>query len=363
MVHMRIVAPREVSELALGMLRESGSVCNVIWLPRAAQEPAGDVILADVAREDASVVLSDLKELDIHRTGSIALESVETQISLFAERAVERARGSEADAVVWEEVESRTSEQVELSGTYLLFIVLAGLIAAVGIFLDSPILIVGAMVVGPEFGPIAGFCVAFVQRRGHLGGALAHRARGGLFARDSGGLFHHARFPDHGPDPKRVHRAQSQLVERDRQPRLLHVLRRRLRGRGGDAVAEHGEVGRAHRGADLGHDDSGGSQHRRSPPPTATGMRGAARSRSSRSTSCRSWQPARRRSTFSACCIAGGACATCGTPVARRRDWRSGARDGPSARACDSLSGPRGGEHQRLGHRQGGLTPRRHHQP
>ena len=78
MVHMRIVAPREVSELALGMLRESGSVCNVIWLPGAAQEPAGDVILADVAREDASVVLSDLKELDIHRTGSIALESVET---------------------------------------------------------------------------------------------------------------------------------------------------------------------------------------------------------------------------------------------------------------------------------------------
>ena len=168
MVHMRIVAPREVSEQALGMLRESGSVCNVIWLPGAAQEPAGDVILADVAREDASVTLSDLKELDIHRTGSIALESVETQISLFAERAVERARGSEADAVVWEEVESRTSEQVELSGTYLLFIVLAGLIAAVGIFLNSPILIVGAMVVGPEFGPIAGFCVAFVQRRRHL---------------------------------------------------------------------------------------------------------------------------------------------------------------------------------------------------
>jgi uncharacterized hydrophobic protein (TIGR00271 family) len=43
--------------------------------------------------------------------------------------------------------------------------VLAGLIAAVGIFLDSEILIVGAMVVGPEFGPIAGFCVALISRR------------------------------------------------------------------------------------------------------------------------------------------------------------------------------------------------------
>ena len=38
--------------------------------------------------------------------------------------------------------------------------VLACLIASVGIYLGSPILIVGAMVVGPEFGPLAGFCVA-----------------------------------------------------------------------------------------------------------------------------------------------------------------------------------------------------------
>jgi hypothetical protein len=93
MVHLRIVAPREVSERALEMLRASESVCNVIWLPGAAQEPAGDVILADVAREDASVTLSDLKELDIHKLGSIALESVETQISLFAERAVSERAG------------------------------------------------------------------------------------------------------------------------------------------------------------------------------------------------------------------------------------------------------------------------------
>jgi uncharacterized hydrophobic protein (TIGR00271 family) len=46
--------------------------------------------------------------------------------------------------------------------------VLAALIAAVGIYLDSPILIVGAMVVGPEFGPIAGFCVAAVHGRPRL---------------------------------------------------------------------------------------------------------------------------------------------------------------------------------------------------
>ena len=43
--------------------------------------------------------------------------------------------------------------------------VLACLIASVGIFLGPPILIIGAMVVGPEFGPLAGLCVAIVERR------------------------------------------------------------------------------------------------------------------------------------------------------------------------------------------------------
>ena len=168
MVHLRIVAPAESAEHALELLEGHASVCNVIHLGDAARRPRGDVILCDVAREDASVILADLRELDIHHTGSIALETIDTMISDRGERAVEHAKGSPADAVVWEEVESRTSESSTLSYAFLAFIVLAGLIASVGIYLDSAILIVGAMVVGPEFGPIAGFCVAVVERRRDL---------------------------------------------------------------------------------------------------------------------------------------------------------------------------------------------------
>ena len=165
MVHLRIVAPRERAHAALDMLERSDSVINVIHLHDVARKPEGDVILCDVAREDASVVISDLKDLDIHRDGTIAVEMVDTAISRAADRAEKQASGAPADAVIWEEVTERTSEESSISGTYLLFIVLAALIASVGIYLNSPILIVGAMVVGPEFGPIAGFCVAVVQRR------------------------------------------------------------------------------------------------------------------------------------------------------------------------------------------------------
>ncbi len=168
MIHLRIVSPPAMADRALELLQASESVCNVVRLKGAAVKPEGDVILADVAREDASVLLGDLKELGIHHEGSISLEVIDTQISDHAKKAIEEARGAPADAVVWEEVEQHTSENVELSGVYLAFMVLAGLLAAVGIYQDSPILIVGAMVVGPEFGPIAGFCVAAVQRRRNL---------------------------------------------------------------------------------------------------------------------------------------------------------------------------------------------------
>jgi len=162
------VVPSHNAEHALDLLQASPSACNLIYLQGAAHKPEGDVILVDVAREDASVIVSDLKELEIEKEGSIAMEDLDSLVSEAAERAEEAAAGFPSDAVVWEEVEARTSENTELSASYLLFMVLACLIASVGIMLDSPILIIGAMVVGPEFGPIAGFCVAAVQRRGDL---------------------------------------------------------------------------------------------------------------------------------------------------------------------------------------------------
>ena len=168
MVHLRIVTPPDRTDEVLGILDCTPSVINIIQLPGAARRPDGDVVLADVAREDASVIIEDLKRLDIHQDGSISLELIDTAISRHAEEAEKHAPGAPADAVVWEEVQERTNENVELSAVFLLFMVLAAMIAAVGILLDSEILIVGAMVVGPEFGPIAGFCVALISRRREL---------------------------------------------------------------------------------------------------------------------------------------------------------------------------------------------------
>jgi uncharacterized hydrophobic protein (TIGR00271 family) len=169
MIHLRIIAPSYECDNVLDLLKATPSVTNVIYLPGAAHKPEGNVILCDVAREDASVIIGDLKELEIPKDGSIAIEEIDSEISEGGKLAEAAAVGAPTDAVVWEEVESRTSENTELSANFVAFMVLAMLIGAAGIFLDSTILIIGAMVVGPEFGPLAGICVAITQRRFDVG--------------------------------------------------------------------------------------------------------------------------------------------------------------------------------------------------
>jgi uncharacterized hydrophobic protein (TIGR00271 family) len=165
MLHLRMISPPASTDRVVEALGANASVCNIVVLAAAARRPEGDLVLCDVAREDASVVLADLRDLGLHHEGSIVVQSIETQLSDRMARATRAARGTPADAVVWEEVTNRTEESAELSGSFAMFMVLAALIAAVGLFLDSSILIVGAMVVGPEFGPIAGLCVAMLTRR------------------------------------------------------------------------------------------------------------------------------------------------------------------------------------------------------
>jgi uncharacterized hydrophobic protein (TIGR00271 family) len=141
------------------------AVFNLVRIPDASIKPRGDLVLCDVAREEVSVILARLQPLELERDGSISIDSVELTMSMGARKAALEAPGSPADAVIWEEVEAHTSESAELSFSFLAFMVLATLIAAAGILTDSQILIIGAMVVGPEFGPLAGLCVAVVQQR------------------------------------------------------------------------------------------------------------------------------------------------------------------------------------------------------
>lgn len=174
MLHLRISAPSHLTEAVAAMLTDDPAVSSVAVLRGVSVKPAGDIVLADVAREGANEIVDQLRTLGLQNEGTVHVEPVRTWLSLGGYEAEQRTPGSSADAVVWADVTHRAYEESELNWTYLSFMTLATLIAGIAIVLDSQILVIGAMVLGPEFVPIAALGLALVRRRYSLLG-LASR--------------------------------------------------------------------------------------------------------------------------------------------------------------------------------------------
>jgi uncharacterized hydrophobic protein (TIGR00271 family) len=164
-LHVRVVTPPSRREQLLSRLLEERAVLNVVVLPGAARRPDGDLVQFDVASEAANQVIDVLRGLDLHRVGSIAIERIDTALSDAHARAEEHAPGDPSEAVIWEEVEARVRDESALSASYVALLVIAVLIGAVAILTDSAILIVGAMVVGPEYGPLSSVALGLHKRR------------------------------------------------------------------------------------------------------------------------------------------------------------------------------------------------------
>ncbi|WP_435974526.1 DUF389 domain-containing protein [Streptomyces sp. Qhu_M48] len=168
MLHLRMIVPPDRTTAAVGVIESTVGTAHLVVLPGAARDPAGDVVMCDVAREAGDELLKELCGLRIDQDGSIAVENIDFSLSTRADTADKEAPGEPADAVLWEQLEGATHEESTLSVTYCAFMILATMIAACGVVLDNAILIVGAMAVGPEFGPLAGVCTAMVRREPRL---------------------------------------------------------------------------------------------------------------------------------------------------------------------------------------------------
>ncbi|WP_330290588.1 DUF389 domain-containing protein [Streptomyces sp. NBC_00576] len=168
MLHLRLITPADKTNDVVHLIEKTVGTTHLVVLPGAARNPAGDVVMCDVAREAGDELIAGLRKLDLDTTGSIAVENIDLSLSKRADKAEKEAPGEGADAVLWEHLADATHEESTLSITYVAFITLATMIAACGVVLDNAILIVGAMAVGPEFGPLAGLSTALVQRHPRL---------------------------------------------------------------------------------------------------------------------------------------------------------------------------------------------------
>jgi uncharacterized hydrophobic protein (TIGR00271 family) len=164
-LHLRVIAPVDCTERTRSLLTGHHGVTNVVVLPGVAVRPEGDLVLADVAREAADHVLDELRGLGLAERGSIAVEDVDLSLSEAADRAERLAPGEGSDAVLWAGLAAQARQEATVSATYLVFFAVATALAGIAVLIDSAVLVVGAMIVGPEFGALAGICAGLVLRR------------------------------------------------------------------------------------------------------------------------------------------------------------------------------------------------------
>ncbi|MGI8679094.1 MAG: DUF389 domain-containing protein [Jatrophihabitans sp.] len=164
MMQLRVVCPAQLADGVLGTLRDELGAIAIT----STDSSSGTVITADVARESANNLLDRLHELNVFDEGMITLAPLDTALGHLATKAEQDAPGEGADAVIWDDLAERTGEDSQLTWNFLAFIVLATLLGAIGVVTDSTVTIVGAMVIGPEFGPLAGLALGLMRRRGQI---------------------------------------------------------------------------------------------------------------------------------------------------------------------------------------------------
>jgi uncharacterized hydrophobic protein (TIGR00271 family) len=166
MLHVRVVSPPSLTGRLTHALTGDPGVVNLVVVPAAASCPDGDAVQFDLMSQSANQVLQLLVGLGLDRTSSVMIEQVDATIADPAEHQGWRPSWHGERAPVWRLVEARIQSGAEYAPSFFALLVLAGLIGACGILTNSQVLIVGAMVVGPEYYAISAVALGLDRREG-----------------------------------------------------------------------------------------------------------------------------------------------------------------------------------------------------
>ena len=178
--HVRLVSPPGQTEGLIRLLAAGHGVSNLVVLPGAARRPDGDAVQFDVRSESANSVFRELKAWQAGPNGAghsgvVSIEHVDAALGEEPAPAPKHFIVQRDIAPAWDVVEARIRSDAIYAPSFYVLLTIAGLIGAVGILTNSQILIVGAMVVGPEYNAIMGIALGLDKRnrRPVLRGALA----------------------------------------------------------------------------------------------------------------------------------------------------------------------------------------------
>jgi uncharacterized hydrophobic protein (TIGR00271 family) len=164
MLHVRVVSPAALTGSLTDRLAAAPGVQNVVVGTGAARRPDGDAVQFDVRDGAANPVFRMLRELSLDRAGVIGVERVDATLTAPAPPDADHGALRRETAPVWEMVEAVIHQGEAYAPSFYILLAVAALIGAVGILTNSQILIVGAMVVGPEYNAIIGVALGLSRR-------------------------------------------------------------------------------------------------------------------------------------------------------------------------------------------------------
>lgn len=170
LTHLRLTVPSSLTSRVRDLLLDDECVTGVTFQQGGVLDPEGDLIECDVAREQAGAVLRALDDMELDKHGGILVWEPSATPFDQARRLEAAAPGHPDDAVIWDWVEAQAEGGAVATVSYLIFLVLAVILASIAVLTDSSILVVGAMVVGPEFAAVAAASAGIVLMRWTLVG-------------------------------------------------------------------------------------------------------------------------------------------------------------------------------------------------
>lgn len=169
-LHFRLTSPPTLTKRVVHLLTEQAWITNVTLQEGAVVRPPGDLVECDVAREKAGVLLNKLNGLGLDEVGGIVITTPTGTPYAAARRLEAAAPGHPDDAVIWEAVEAQAEAGAIPTVSFHVFLVLAVALASIAVITDSAVLVVGAMVVGPEYSAVAACCAGIALGRWSLFG-------------------------------------------------------------------------------------------------------------------------------------------------------------------------------------------------
>jgi uncharacterized hydrophobic protein (TIGR00271 family) len=163
MLHIRVVSPPSVTGPLIEHLTADAGVANLLVM-RGVAVPEGDAVQFDLQSGSANAILRELQRLGLHRDATISIAAVDAAIGDAAQGTGPRRTYHGERAPVWDLVEARIADDASYAPSFFALLVFAGLIGACGILTNSQILIVGAMVVGPEYSAIISVALGIERR-------------------------------------------------------------------------------------------------------------------------------------------------------------------------------------------------------